>query len=674
MKRTQLIVVMLIVALQYLDAQIVASKKGDSGLWGFVDSNDAWVVNPQFDEVKWDEKAKMGYIQLYEWKGSEGTPLGGVINEKGKIIIPLEYYAYYWFEIEPSWPTFIKKFYTTDMDKQGLLTEDGKQILPCKYDHIYIDRNRELKTTFLHPREAKSYVGLYTSAGKQVVPCKYKNTYVQKRGVSVKDFNDNVGFYTFSGKQVVPCKYKYVFCEKGGIKVVDKDEKQGLMNDEGKEIVPCQYKCAYLLDSDSTLIRVTDFQDRQGLYSISGKKILPCAYKWVDIDVNHLITGAEFHGNNMGVCTVDGKIIIPWEFNRVMEAAEGLYLVQKGGVWKDNDCVGGKYGYYTKEGKEIIPCIYDDATIFKNDVATVKKDGEVKLIKNPLKDGSQIQIASAGTSADKKLKGPAVSRYPKPDSDVDKNIPLAKKTADNTFAFIIANENYPDAPVPYSLNDGRMFREYCQKTLGMPEKNINLYEDATYGNIITAVEKMKQVADAYEGEASVILYYAGHGFPDEKQSTAYLLPIDGNASDIITTGYSLAKLYKELAAMKLRSAVVFLDACFSGAKREDQMLSQSRGVAIKVRDEAPQGNMLVFSAAQGDETAHQLEEKHHGLFTYYLLKELQATSGDVDMGTLTEYVTKQVKRQSVVINSKKQTPTVIPSQALANNWQGLKLK
>ena len=53
---------------------------------------------------------------------------------------------------------------------------------------------------------------------------------------------------------------------------------------------------------------------------------------------------------------------------------------------------------------------------------------------------------------------------------------------------------------------------------------------------------------------------------------------------------------------------------------------------------------------------------------------LQAAGGDVDMGTLTDYVTKQVKRQSVVINNKKQTPTVIPSQALANDWRNMKLR
>ena len=381
-------------------------------------------------------------------------------------------------------------------------------------------------------------------------------------------------------------------------------------------------------------------------------------------------------GGKWGVIDKKGKHIVPCSYDgiEVVMYEPLMFAVNKGGKRIDmNHTEGGKWGL-SANGKEIVPCQFDNVPDFKNDVATVKINGQVKLLKNPLKEASKIQIASGDKSSEKKGKGPVVSRYPAPDSDVDKNIPTAKASADNTFAFIIANENYPDAPVPYSLNDGRMFREYCQKALGLPEKNINLYEDATFGNIITAVEKMKSIADAYDGEASVIFYYAGHGFPDEKQSSAYLLPIDGNATDITTTGYSLAKLYKELSELKLKSSIVFLDACFSGTKREDQMLSEARGVAIKVKEETPQGNMLVFSAAQGDETAHQMEEKHHGLFTYYLLKELQATGGDVDMGTLTEYVTKQVKRQSVVINNKKQTPTVIPSMSLMNSWQTMKLK
>ena len=53
------------------------------------------------------------------------------------------------------------------------------------------------------------------------------------------------------------------------------------------------------------------------------------------------------------------------------------------------------------------------------------------------------------------------------------------------------------------------------------------------------------------------------------------------------------------------------------------MLASARGVAIKVKQTIPVGNMVVFTAAQGDETAYPYKEEEHGLFTYYLLKKLQ---------------------------------------------------
>lgn len=125
-----------------------------------------------------------------------------------------------------------------------------------------------------------------------------------------------------------------------------------------------------------------------------------------------------------------------------------------------------------------------------------------------------------------------------------------------------------------------------------------MFEDATYGNMIAAIKQLKEIANAYEGEAGVILYYAGHGVPDEKRNSAYLLPVDGNPSDIVSTGYSLECFYSELSKMKFKNIIIFLDACFSGAKREDEMLLSGRGVAIKVKEEAPKGNMIVFSARQ----------------------------------------------------------------------------
>lgn len=73
--------------------------------------------------------------------------------------------------------------------------------------------------------------------------------------------------------------------------------------------------------------------------------------------------------------------------------------------------------------------------------------------------------------------------------------------------------------------------------------------------------------------------------------------------------------------MKLNQAVVFLDACFSGANRDGGMIVAARGVAIKPKEAKPasSGNTVVFSATSDEETAFPYKAQKHGLFTYFSL-------------------------------------------------------
>ena len=262
----------------------------------------------------------------------------------------------------------------------------------------------------------------------------------------------------------------------------------------------------------------------------------------------------------------------------------------------------------------------------------------------------------------------------KPSSDVDVNLPSNAQNNTKTFAVIFANENYTDeANVDYALNDGEMFKEYCQKVLGLPEKNVHIRKDATLNNIKAELAWMQKVAQAYKGQAKFIVYYAGHGIPDEKSKTAYLMPVDGKGT-MLETGFSLAKFYETLGNMPAQRVTIFMDACFSGSKRGEGMLASARSMALKVRKEAPKGKMVVFSAAQGDETAYPLQDKQHGLFTYYLLKKLKDTKGDVTYGELGNYIAEQVSQESIVSNGKSQTPTVSASQSFAATWKNMKLK
>lgn len=308
---------------------------------------------------------------------------------------------------------------------------------------------------------------------------------------------------------------------------------------------------------------------------------------------------------------------------------------------------------------------------------TLDAEGELYLADNNISKAREIYNAISKDTPDfYTQKETKLSKFMKENKggDVDFDIPIADNVSNHTFAVIISNEKYQmEKSVQYAENDGKMFTEYCKKTLGLPEKNVHFITNATLNNIKHEIKWLQDVIAVYKGEAKAIFYYAGHGIPDEQNKSAYLLPIDGYGSDV-TTGYALEDLYKALGSLPSKSVTVFLDACFSGAKRDGDMLASARGVAIKVKQATPVGNIVVFSAAQGDETAYPYKEEEHGLFTYYLLKKLQETKGNVTLGELSDYIKTQVERQSIVINGKLQSPSFVSTATIANSWKKWTLK
>lgn len=255
--------------------------------------------------------------------------------------------------------------------------------------------------------------------------------------------------------------------------------------------------------------------------------------------------------------------------------------------------------------------------------------------------------------------------------NVDTRIPVNSITNDKMFVLVIANENYKhEQPVPFALNDGEVFAVYCEKALGVPAKNIRRLADASLNDMNHELDWLTKVVQAHDGEAQAIVYYSGHGMPNEDSKEAYLLPVDGYSTDP-HSGLSTKKLYSRLNDMKSQRTLVFLDACFSGAKREGGMMSESRGVAIKVKDEPVKGNLVVFSAAQGNETAYPYKGHQHGMFTYFVLDKLNQTGGSVSLGELSDYVIKQVKQNSILENDKSQTPMIAAASdnAVWRDWK-----
>ena len=61
------------------------------------------------------------------------------------------------------------------------------------------------------------------------------------------------------------------------------------------------------------------------------------------------------------------------------------------------------------------------------------------------------------------------------------------------------------------------------------------------------------------------------------------------------------------------------------------------------------------------------------MFTYYLLKKLKESRGNVTLEDLGDYLIENVSLQSQLKNRKEQTPTIMTAPEFADNWKSLKL-
>jgi hypothetical protein len=261
-------------------------------------------------------------------------------------------------------------------------------------------------------------------------------------------------------------------------------------------------------------------------------------------------------------------------------------------------------------------------------------------------------------------------------SAVDKNIPISGRKYPNRFALIICNENYTDYQsglnsemnVAFARNDASVFRQYAEKTLGIEEKNIFFTTDASSGKMNQEINKVEAILKRVGKNGELVFYYAGHGFPYENTQFSYLIPVDVSASNL-TLGVKLGDLYKRFAETGAGKITIFLDACFSGGGRNSGLLA-ARSVKVKPKIYYIFGNLLVFTASSGEQSSLPYQAEKHGMFTFYLLKKLQETSGNISYNDLANYIKSEVSIESIRTNSKEHDPDVLVSPDVENVWSG----
>lgn len=230
------------------------------------------------------------------------------------------------------------------------------------------------------------------------------------------------------------------------------------------------------------------------------------------------------------------------------------------------------------------------------------------------------------------------------------------------FALVIGIGSYQHLPpADFAENDARDMA-LAFGALGVPEENVVSLTGpkATLSEISKYVEEW--LPRRVSKDSRVYVYFSGHGSPDVKDGSAYLMPWDGDAAFVKSTGFPLTRLYQALGALPARHVVALIDSCFSGAGGRSVLVAGARPlVTVRLPTNLPPG-ISVLTASESEEIAGSLPERGHGLFSYYALQGLSGAAdsdgkGHVTLEELYAYVHKHVildaRRQN-----REQTPTL----------------
>ena len=244
--------------------------------------------------------------------------------------------------------------------------------------------------------------------------------------------------------------------------------------------------------------------------------------------------------------------------------------------------------------------------------------------------------------------------------------PNGRSIHQDAIAVVLGAENYQDKTIhaaPYAERDATVMTEYFRKSLNIKDVRTYVNDKATMKQYQNLFERDELKYTVVRGQTDLFVYYSGHGVPmtaDDGSTDVFLVPYDASRNYIAQDGYSLNKLYGELASLGARSVTVILDACFSGGSRssdtyESKSLTNQKMIlpdlAAMEQPWLTNPNFRVFTSSQGNQTSQANDKTRSGRFTYYLATGLQGDAdkdadGKITMTELVGFVTEHVNNET----------------------------
>lgn len=246
---------------------------------------------------------------------------------------------------------------TREGDLYGFRLEDGTQIVPNIYMHV-----GQFTDGYCKVMPADTLCGLIDREGRLVVPCIYNDVDYPSDGRVLVIRNGRAGFTDLEGNEVLPLRYLNAgsFSEGYAPVMVALDSFFSactFIDTMGRQLVPPHYD--NLQPFSCGIALVMQYQ-RWGVIDHSGRELIPPMFEQITTVFDTLFFAGD----------LDGMAL----YDRRMKPLTKQVYTWTGGINDGRIAVqrDGKYGFLDRQGREVIPCIYDEISLFGSCRAMVR--------------------------------------------------------------------------------------------------------------------------------------------------------------------------------------------------------------------------------------------------------------------------------------------------------------
>lgn len=214
-----------------------------------------------------------------------------------------------------------------------------------------------------------------------------------------------------------------------------------------------------------------------------------------------------------------------------------------------------------------------------------------------------------------------VERIPKKidkTKQVPNNIPEAEETnllvKTRYYALLIGINDYEDIAITdldNPVNDTKKLYEILKTGYSFNEEDITLLVNATREEIISSLDKLESRLTEND---NLLIFYAGHGYWDEKTGKGYWFPADAKYNNT-ANWIRNSTISGYISGIKSKHTLLIADACFSGGIFKTRAAFSGASRAINRIYELPSRKAMTSG------TLKEVPDK--SVFLYYLTKNLQ---------------------------------------------------